>query len=375
MTNRNAEAFRKLVQAHRGADIFVIGAGGSLRDHLPYLDFALSDNVVIGVNRTCYATSLTYFISAYLSEIYLAVAKSNRTIAFHCRPHIYQPPNDSIISVRRSSADNFDAVDRMVDLQEPTLVTRSNVFFLASHLAIVLGAARIIYIGFDMNNKAHFYNYDEELKKKMFEDIVALQPLWHQFGADHPYESPYEMMKALFADHDSLESSPFYVFDHAPYISKFVGRARELGVEMLSCSESGVLNRIGLRHFNLQEKVAEKARAADGRKGSSISGYVDTITRTDTGMNVVGWAADLHHPQTKLSVIAIYGGKLIANTYVDRQRPDVSSTFSFDENIKSGFELTIEQFSGDPAGILFYAVAASGGCFKLVMSTTRIPHD
>ena len=359
MVMNNHDAVKQLHRKHKGEDIFVIGAGSSLLPYQSFIRNELAGRVVIGVNRTSYIVEPTYVISAYLSELLLNLQRCPSSVAIHCRPEIYLPPRSSIVSMKRTFSDTFEAVSDRLDFDAPTLITRNNVFFLASHLALVLGARRIIYLGFDMANKAHFYETQEPIKERMVLDLLDLREDWPTFGMDHPYETPYLFLKRLFSDAASLASTPFYDWDHAPFIDKFRLRATELGVEMISCVRGGVLERAGLEFRSLQQILLEQP-SAKAVSRADVHGYVDSIVRHGTVLSIEGWAIEATDPLIPMQVIVEYEGEPLEVCRTDLTREDVTSHYDWPATSRPGFQVCLHAFEGDVSRIAVYALSASG---------------
>lgn len=360
----NFERVHSIHQAYPGRDVFVIGAGASVGCFESILDAFLRNEVTIGVNRTAYVVQSTFLISAYLSELLLGRVRSPRSLAIHCRPELYEPDDQSFVSLRREFKDSFEELNSSLDLSNPRLITRNNVFFLASHFAAILGAQRIIYIGFDMDNKLHFYENREDLKEAMFHDFVSLKSEWHRFGQDHPYETPFLFIKRLFADPQTLQAEPFYIWDHAPFIGKLKLRLAELGIEMISCVKGGVLERAGVPFKSLRDIVVERAASIGVKPGSNIAGYVDRIALHAQTLSLEGWIGDLANPHSTMTVIVEYEGEVLQTVQANQARPDVLAAYGWSDQVRPGFMIECPWFAGRTDRIRVYG-ATSLGQFSL----------
>src|SRR5262245_47647202 len=97
-----ATDFLALNGRHRDQTVFVIGAGPQLHHLEPSLLRALETRVTIGLNRTTYKLGLTYFLSAYISEVLIAQMRAGTDTTFlHMRPLYKTPLGAGIIALKR----------------------------------------------------------------------------------------------------------------------------------------------------------------------------------------------------------------------------------------------------------------------------------
>lgn len=230
---------------HTGSDIFIMGAGPQLNHLDREVRRFLARQVTIGLNRTQYFTALTYFLSAYYVECLLAVRKGNCETVIHARP-VYEPPlHPGFLALRRQHLADHEAVPRTLDAVRPTLLTQRNAAIMACHLALVLGARRIIFVGVEQNDGLHFYHALPEVRDRIAADLAEINTggLWQ--NPDHPYAT-YESSYNALADHPGrLAERKFYKDDHAPSFRRMFAMLAEHGVQVIATTENSVVARAG----------------------------------------------------------------------------------------------------------------------------------
>jgi hypothetical protein len=245
--------YHELHKRHAGKTIFLIGAGPSLGKYNSDLLQRLGERVCIGVNRTQYKVHLSYFVSSYLSEVLLALKRQPSVYAINTRPVQSTPPVAGIHPIRRIYSENVADFVATLSADDPHLVTRNNVMFLASNLALVMGAANIVYVGCEMRNGLHFYNEDDSILAEIITDLCSIVHEYkHLMGRDHPYENPRDIMRSLTTSADKLKSRPPKI-DHAELLSKWIGRLKqEFGLGIYCCAYDSVFVDAGAGYVDLE---------------------------------------------------------------------------------------------------------------------------
>lgn len=249
---RNALA---LNDAHRGGRIVIVGAGPQLA-HLGAQERSwLADQTTIGVNRTQYVIPLTYFMSAYPGEVMLALHRSDDVIALHIRAQYMAPLFLQTVSLVRLVVTDDTVLPRHLTPPVPAIYTLNNVALAATHLALVMGAAEIVYVGVEQRNKLHFYDTDEALREEMRHDLtsVGMPELW---SLDHPYTTLEVMLEALQRDPEVLAATPFYKWNHAPTFRFYMGQPIASGVRFVSTATDSVVTDAGARVATISELMA-----------------------------------------------------------------------------------------------------------------------
>ncbi|CAC5345709.1 MULTISPECIES: hypothetical protein [Planktothrix] len=137
--------YDSLNNCERGKTLFIIGAGPQINKLSDEQINFLENQAAIGVNRVQYKIKTRYFISAYPSEILLALKKiPDSSILIHIRPimeYLFFKPN--ILTIKREVFDKNVGLNRFLDETNPVIFTKMNVALAATHLAFILGAALV----------------------------------------------------------------------------------------------------------------------------------------------------------------------------------------------------------------------------------------
>ena len=245
--------------AHSGETIFVIGSGPTLGGYSEDLRSELGRRVCIGVNRTQYMVDLKYFISSYFSENALARIVNDKTFTIHTRDRDIIPLVDEFPVIKRVYSEKVEDLSDVFNIDNPHLVTRNNVIFLATNLALIMGARRIVYVGYEQRNGLHFYNTDDAVLNCIVSDMaVVIARYSGVLGADHQYETPLNIMRALTADPDILKDRPFYTTDHGQLLTEWIVSLREkFNREVYSCAEDSVVVDAGAKYMPLEAVLNE----------------------------------------------------------------------------------------------------------------------
>lgn len=116
---------------------------------------------------------------------------------------------------------------------------------MASHLALVLGAKRVIFVGVEQNDGLHFYQALPEVRRRIAADMAALNAagLWQ--NPDHPYGTYERSRDALVEDPARLAERKFYKDDHAPALRRMFAALAEHDVRVLATTADSVVARAG----------------------------------------------------------------------------------------------------------------------------------
>jgi hypothetical protein len=125
------------------------------------------------------------------------------------------------------------------DREEPTLYTKRNVALAASHLALIMGAQRVVYVGIEQRNAIHFYDTDPTTRAAIRADLETMpdRDLCHR---DHPNASFDVLVERLQTPAATLQAQPFYETDHTPVFRDYLTELAALGVEAFSTIPNSV---------------------------------------------------------------------------------------------------------------------------------------
>lgn len=249
-----------LVQRHKGETIFVLGTGPQLGRLSPAEVQALANHTTVGVNDCHFVVRPRYHVSAYVSRVLVAQRNlGDSATILHMRPYCALPLLPGTLSVRRMP---FEGELPAGLGDPPTLYTRNNVLLGALHLALVLGAARIVVIGLEMDNMLHFYATDPEQRQRVANAYrqVSTSPY---LGIDHPYERAVDIVRFMSKPESALSQLPnaFDECDHQATFGAYVDCLRQQGVECISAVEDNVLTRAGAPYAPLGDLLKERGAA------------------------------------------------------------------------------------------------------------------
>jgi len=239
---------------HVGTTVFVVGAGPQLAAVSPEQLRQLEAHPVIAVNKVFYRLRPRYFLSAYIGELMLALRRIPEVTLLHMRLTYSAPLLPGINPLRRMIFNPGDALPRRFDAEQPTLLTRKNVALAATHLAYIMGAKRIVYLGVEQRNQLHFWHFDEKCRQEIRDDILSRGDP-DILRIDHEYASLSHDLEAL--DRPAADCmKPFYSVDHTPTFAAYFDILRENGVEVVATTAESVVADAGARVMALDDVLA-----------------------------------------------------------------------------------------------------------------------
>lgn len=228
--------------------MFVLGSGPQLATVTRSQRRELESRISIAVNKVFYVVKPTYFLSAYIGEVMLAAQRIPQSTLLHMRP-VYEPPlMPGILSLKRELFSEHVGLPPRFSEPEPTLFTKFNVALGATHLAYILGAARIVYVGVEQRDQLHFYNFDDRIRRTIRADIISRgdPPI---LCIDHPYPSMANALAALDRPREDCQR-PF-ARDHRPTFVEYFRILRDAGVDLVATTRQSVVADAGARILSL----------------------------------------------------------------------------------------------------------------------------
>jgi hypothetical protein len=239
---------------HIGTTVFVVGAGPQLAAVSPEQLRQLETQPVIAVNKVFYRLRPRYFLSAYIGELMLALRRIPEATLLHMRRTVAAPLLPGITTVRRMLFEPGMPLSRRFEAEEPTLLTRKNVALAATHLAYIMGAKKIVYLGVEQRNQLHFWHFDDACRRLIRDDIVSRGDS-NILRSDHPYASLAHDLEAL--DRPAADCmKPFYEVDHTPTFAAYYDILRENGVDVVATTAESVVADAGARVMALDDVLA-----------------------------------------------------------------------------------------------------------------------
>jgi hypothetical protein len=246
-------SFLELNDRHAGETVFIVGAGPQLAKLSDEELRQLERHPCIGVNWTTHKFAPTYFLSAYIGYILLAQKGSLTTLPIHMRP-LYEPPLvEGILALRRVDFDEDVGLTRRLEPPEPTLFTLMNVALGATHLALIMGAREVAFIGVEQRNRLHYFHDDAPMRRRILKDAKQLKRHFHMFDIDHPNATFDAMANVLRGEPDQVVSRPFFELSHIETFRAYFSILDRLGVNVYSTSRESVISDAGAEFKPLSE--------------------------------------------------------------------------------------------------------------------------
>lgn len=174
----------ELINKHSGEDIYILGNSIQLNDLTEQQIETLKTKVTIGINYAFYIINPTYLISGhpvtFLDENMGPTIKILQSAVFDKGVHELNMDffKDVIFVQSINILNNLPNITDAI-LKTTVLMGSENTTFSATHIAYLMGAKRIIYIGCDFSGKVHFYHTNEPVRNKMANEIHRLTRLYN----------------------------------------------------------------------------------------------------------------------------------------------------------------------------------------------------
>tara|TARA_R110000822_G_scaffold308800_1_gene437199 strand:- start:4601 stop:6094 length:1494 start_codon:yes stop_codon:yes gene_type:complete len=200
---------------HLGEAIYILGSSTSLNG-LSERDLKFLENkTTIGVNFSYEAVkSITYAISAHITPAIYLFEKSKNNIP------IFVDTGGQKKKAALSHIQNFFWEDeRVVEFLSDTpaipflkkstkenisLNGNTSILLLATHLARLMGAAKIIYIGFEELVRTHFWDEKEEIEDRMVKNIREILKSKKYWSGDSYSNKPLDIPHNIHKEFEEL---------------------------------------------------------------------------------------------------------------------------------------------------------------------------
>lgn len=239
---------------HENQDIYIIGSSPQLlkltSEHINFL----KNKVVLGGNLTYLKVPLTYLMSSYpmhclLAKKYLkasSIIKLNtpgeysELDRFPEFAHFVKGPYSEAAGLSSSFAPGSEWIS-----------THLNQSLGMTHLSMIMGARRVIYIGVEQGAHTYFWHKDPALKHRVTNLLYFFQSNYGNLLSDQKIK---DVLRASFEmaaeDADSRDNLPF-VFDHEDLFKAYFNDLRKGGVEPIATLRDSIIERAGARFVEL----------------------------------------------------------------------------------------------------------------------------
>ena len=256
---------------HLDETIYIIGSAPSINE-LSEKDLeALKNKVVIGVNFShTKVKNLDYVITGHIDSLAYALEYTPDDIPIFCHKSNHTAyatevwNNDRVVEV--FDLNMLPPLPRLAD-DNNNIYGSISILLSATHLAYMMGAREIVFMGFEERSQLHFYNIDRNLESEIISNIEKLleskkywnphnySPDWRGISNKINVHSGLEVTlnKCTGAPHyqpqfnrpiEDLISTPFGTTEgqlqRVNYFSSYVKYLNENGVDTLTTSELGI---------------------------------------------------------------------------------------------------------------------------------------
>jgi hypothetical protein len=262
---RNRRGVLALNDRHLGETVFVVGASAQLNRLDAGQIGALSRAPAIGLNRTQYRVPTMYFLSTYTLEVALALRVGGASTVIHlCGEQ--RPMVPGTLALSKRTYEERRGLPRRLDGDRPVLYNMRNASLGATHLAVVMGARQIVYVGIELRSLLHFYAEDSAVKERLAAD---LQWAWAERYYDDRFadRTLEDRLRELRTPVEEQAAAPYWHADHTPALQVFFAELERHGVEPIATSQDSAIYDAGARYVPLDEAIerfAVPARRAPG---------------------------------------------------------------------------------------------------------------
>lgn len=253
---RNTRRVEALNGRHTGETVFILGSGPQLGSLSAEQRAALAGRITIGVNRTQYVQPPTYFLSAYPSEVLLAQVHPAPMTLIHMRPGYGAPVIRGAITLQRRGFPSNPVLPTSLTGAPPYVVTYRNVALGATNLAMIMGAARIVYVGVEQQSALHYYDTQAELRGRILRDLMSIASK-DVFTLDHPHATFEHMREGLLKEPEPMAATEFWPFSFAPTFRAYFEQIRQHGVEPVATLRESVVFEAGASLQGLDDALRQ----------------------------------------------------------------------------------------------------------------------
>jgi hypothetical protein len=261
---RNRARLVKLNNRESGKTAIIVGAGPSLNVHYHKLS-GIPNSFTIGLNYTAAKLPIDYFIASYelihvvmqrLSKYHHNVTPTQLFSYNYHKSYMQRYPKGvkGIYTIPYRSPKtslSISMVPTELSANDPYLITKKNQAFLATGLAHILGCARIIYVGVEQNNMAHFYHYCENSRKRILHQLEKIKASNRDLYTSHSYATVDNSIVQIKTDRETAENTPFYNSSHEILMTELFEVLHSRGIELETLDKESIAKRAGANYLTL----------------------------------------------------------------------------------------------------------------------------
>jgi hypothetical protein len=271
---------------HLGETIYIVGSAPSVNKiSKEQLEF-FKDKTVIGVNFVhSKFKDLSYIVTGHIDSLAYALEYTRQDIPIFCHksPHTAYATevwnNDRVVEVFDLNA--LPPLPRHAD-ERSNIYGSISILLSATHLAYMMGAAKIVFIGFEERSQLHFYNVDRRLENEIISNIEKLLESRKYWNPTH-YSPDWRGISNKINVHAALEvtlnktvgvphyqpqfnrskqdliSTPFGTVEgqvqRTQYFAAYVQDLNRNGVQTLAIAEQGICLDANCDKISLEEII------------------------------------------------------------------------------------------------------------------------
>lgn len=249
----------KFYNKHKGETIFIYGNSEELGDLTKEQIKILEGKVAIGINYSHEVLNSKYLMTGHQSHVLYAMeykGVDNFDVVFFQSGNPNQIFKNKFSCVHNLLCDTSKNISGVVGKKMRLLSGCSNIGTSATHMAYILGASKVVYIGFNQKNVSHFYNKDENIKNEIIDRINRViekykgqypQNLFDDYIAHMGHMKPLDQLRKM-----KWESNPHNI-NNTIIFKQMFDTMKNDGVEIYSTCKESVMVEGGATYINLNE--------------------------------------------------------------------------------------------------------------------------
>ena len=257
----NLNSIESLNSIHEGKPIFIVGNGTGLNDLTENEIKTINKNIIIGCNISHLIFKKTdYFISGHLSHLlfnYHYGDCNNRIFQGH--PILSSEDKDLMKIIQITERNIVTPPSNIVKPLNPEtpIAGAEQICFSATHLAVILGAKKIIYLGFDHNSINHYYSnekYIDIIKKQTYELVELYKE--NKFASEDINDFLHINIEPdpKTGDFKHWSGSFLRKYDRTlNYLKNAFKHISQYGIEAISIEEDSIITKAGASYKKLEE--------------------------------------------------------------------------------------------------------------------------
>ena len=244
---------------HFGETVYIIGNSDELYYLKNNVKKRLNEKITVGVNYAHVVfDKLTYMLSGHTSHVLYALNFADHKI----KKILYQGRKDGLEIEPRILEDiilfnpnrNNNNFPRKIKNENHSIPGASNIGISASSLTYIMGAKKIVYIGFNQKNMRHFYDIDMDLQNEIRNNINKLKEKYIGFKRTKDVFKDYDMF-LNFMDDRKKNKNTKYRYNFNKVFKNMFTQFKKEGIEIYSTTKDSVLVDCGAKFIEIEKSL------------------------------------------------------------------------------------------------------------------------